>query len=394
MTRRFIAHLGRTLPLFTVAWLYSAGCSVATAPFEWQMEERFGIDANNNGLIDVPNSPMYVLNGASGEPPRFWVRLEARAPSDATEINWEVRQGDQLVAAREDRRMWWVKLVEGEYSVTVRWQRANGETSTKEWPIRVKDILFVSLGDSFSSGEGNPELVRQWFWENSLNSIMPGSIEASRRYQGHFSEVSPGGPGVAFDVQWADNGRVLDGDEHYDNPSMRGPYTRYWYFPIPSPQPTTALQTRLNSALPLNNGLLVPGQGTEGFVPFPAEEFWHIRSHRSTYAWPARAALALERSDPHTSVTFVHLAASGATVRQGIIGPYAGQAVEPLSKISEPMPSQIDQLRALLGCDLSDACQRTIDILTISIGINDIGFCEHPHSTREEQNWARCDHGG
>lgn len=94
---------------------------------------------------------------------------------------------------------------------------------------------------------------------------------------------------------------------------------------------------------------------------------WQNRQcHRSPRAGPAQAALALERRDPKTSVTFVHLACSGATVASGIIGPYAGQEPDPQST---PLPPQIDQMRELVE-------DRPIDAVLISVGANDVRFKE------------------
>lgn len=77
---------------------------------------------------------------------------------------------------------------------------------------------------------------------------------------------------------------------------------------------------------------------------------------RSTRAAPAQAALALEKSDPRTPVTFVHVACSGATIRSGVLGPQSGQTL-----------SQIDQVRRILG-------NQRIDAIVLSIGGNDVGF--------------------
>ena len=73
---------------------------------------------------------------------------------------------------------------------------------------------------------------------------------------------------------------------------------------------------------------------------------------------PAQAALALEQSSKRTSVTLVNVTCSGATVGSGILGPQraAGQA-----------QSQIDQVRGIIG-------NRSIDVATLSVGGNDIGF--------------------
>ena len=121
---------------------------------------------------------------------------------------------------------------------------------------------------------------------------------------------------------------------------------------------------------------------------------WQDRScHRSMTAGPARAAHRLERSDPHTSVTFIQLACSGAAIVDspevagiddpatgGLLDQYHGQEALPGSL----RPSQVDQLREMLG-------NRTVDALMLSIGANDTRFSdalklcivvEHCHRTR------------
>jgi hypothetical protein len=75
-------------------------------------------------------------------------------------------------------------------------------------------------------------------------------------------------------------------------------------------------------------------------------------------AWPALAALALERADPATSVTFVSLAATGARIGAGLLGPASGAET-----------GQLEQVAALVG-------GRQIDALLISIGGNDVGFAQ------------------
>lgn len=88
------------------------------------------------------------------------------------------------------------------------------------------------------------------------------------------------------------------------------------------------------------------------------------RCHRSAKAGPAAAARLLEEDDPHTSVTFVHLACSGATVPRGLIGPYPG--VEPPDRGPE-LEAQVDVLNRI-------EARRPLDAVLISIGANDIHF--------------------
>jgi lysophospholipase L1-like esterase len=88
------------------------------------------------------------------------------------------------------------------------------------------------------------------------------------------------------------------------------------------------------------------------------------RCHRSAYAAPALAAQELAAENPTVSVTFVHLACSGATIAKGLIGGYAGLVH---SRSASDLPPQVDELRTL-------AKQRTPNAVLVSIGANDVGF--------------------
>ena len=94
--------------------------------------------------------------------------------------------------------------------------------------------------------------------------------------------------------------------------------------------------------------------GSGGFSPYWDDS----ECHRSVHGGPAQAALRLEESSPHSSVTFIDLACSGATVAAGILGPQtaAGQST-----------SQMQQARSIVG-DLP------VDIVLLMVGGNDIGF--------------------
>lgn len=90
----------------------------------------------------------------------------------------------------------------------------------------------------------------------------------------------------------------------------------------------------------------------------------HIQAHRSSLAWGPQAALFLENYDPRSSITFLFLAISGATVHEGILGPR-----KPIDKTfgKEPLESQLETLKKLVG-------ERPIDQIWLSIGGNDLHF--------------------
>ncbi|MDX6625657.1 MAG: hypothetical protein QOE56_646 [Solirubrobacterales bacterium] len=102
-------------------------------------------------------------------------------------------------------------------------------------------------------------------------------------------------------------------------------------------------------------------------VPDPGQATWQsARCHRSARAAPAKAAKLIEDDDGQTSVTFVHLACSGATVPAGLLGPYGG--VES-SENEPPLEAQVRVLKRI-------AAVRPVDAVLISIGANDVHFGE------------------
>jgi hypothetical protein len=105
----------------------------------------------------------------------------------------------------------------------------------------------------------------------------------------------------------------------------------------------------------------------EGIPDIPDEEeaVWQSRRcHRSARAGTALAAKQIEEDDRHTSVTFVHLACSGATVPVGLTGPYAGVESKPGAR---PLAAQVEVLNHL-------AQVRPVDAVLLSVGANDIHF--------------------
>ena len=92
---------------------------------------------------------------------------------------------------------------------------------------------------------------------------------------------------------------------------------------------------------------------------------WQGRQcHRSASSGQVLAAKQLEDADPHTSVTFVHLACSGAKVWKGLLESYGGQ--ERIDSEGSLAP-QVDEAAELVA-------GREVDGLVVSIGGNDVNF--------------------
>jgi hypothetical protein len=296
----------------TVFALLLAACDLQSAPsetepgaegewnvvgsFDWSLPDRFGLDLNEDGRIDVPNTLEYVLNleagacaaGCPDVTPEFTVVLDASevalidtlgVPTKIDSYRWTVSDGEAVVLAEStDSSQAVVQLPEGIYEVQLELAK-DSQTWLLERTVRVEDLLLVSIGDSYAAGEGNPEV--------------------------------PGDPPL-----WADAGTTSDS----------------------------------------------------------SEALGHELAHRSGLAGAAQAALAIERADSRSSVTFVFLAASGASIETGMLEESdPKRAADGTRQVLRP---QVDELADLMGCtpDGRASCLRTIDALHISAGGNDIGF--------------------
>jgi len=97
--------------------------------------------------------------------------------------------------------------------------------------------------------------------------------------------------------------------------------------------------------------------------------------HRSANAGPARAALGIERSDPHSSVTFLSTACSGAGIPEIIDTPDTGPGTVDIGYdgFGSNAP-QLEQVRDWLCPFGNCAAMPKIDAVVVSIGGNDAGF--------------------
>lgn len=111
---------------------------------------------------------------------------------------------------------------------------------------------------------------------------------------------------------------------------------------------------------------IASGEGVPELNVFQAgsAQWQSRRCHRSAHAGVAWAARQIELDDPRTSVTFVHLACSGAEILNGLLNGYNG--IEPGGGEPAP-PSQVEQIRQL-------APTRQVDAILMSIGANDVRF--------------------
>jgi lysophospholipase L1-like esterase len=99
--------------------------------------------------------------------------------------------------------------------------------------------------------------------------------------------------------------------------------------------------------------------------------------HRSLYSYQTRTALALAVRHQHIAVTYLPLACTGATINDGLFGSQrARECYRTKSGTSCPgsIDGQLGELRAALAAARRRQPDRTLDLVLLSVGANDINF--------------------
>jgi hypothetical protein len=135
------------------------------------------------------------------------------------------------------------------------------------------------------------------------------------------------------------------------------------------------------------------GEGNPDVPATEGELRWdNTKCHRSGWTSPAQAARRIEESDRHSTVTFISLACSGASIWEGIVGKYAG--ADPRNNdgtwnddLLDPQIIAANKVLCVGGygnCYEKDEPLRKIDALLLTVGANDLHFstivyeCAHP----------------
>ncbi|MDX6611638.1 MAG: hypothetical protein QOD75_824 [Blastocatellia bacterium] len=233
----------------------SEAATVSSPPllgFQWSMRERFG-DKDADDLVEYHwNTNTQIYEPGYINPASWTVDFDScTSVQPQSSLSWEV--DGQLIPETRCRFSHVFPTLKT-YVVKLTATSPGGPPNTAEASVTLKDLFIVSLGDSFASGEGNPDKPRHGLRK----------------------------------AKWIDE-----------------------------------------------------------------------RCHRSAFAGPAQAAMNIEKADPHTSVTFISFACSGAELSAGLT---SGQ-----QKGSRLLRPQLDKM-------FEAAARRPIDALLVSIGGNDANF--------------------
>jgi lysophospholipase L1-like esterase len=182
-----------------------------------------------------------------------------------------------------------------------------------ETAILVRDIFIAGLGDSIASGEGNPDRAIALSDEGFCFRSYLGSATAQ-----YYRPSRAGYKG----------GRACEA-------------------------PDTLANWQHQAALWLNNAC-----------------------HRSLYSYQTRAALALAVQYPHIAVTYLPLACTGATIADGLFGSQRARECLPSKSgaCAGTVNAQLAELREAVAAAKKRQPERTLDLVLLSVGANDIDF--------------------
>jgi lysophospholipase L1-like esterase len=99
--------------------------------------------------------------------------------------------------------------------------------------------------------------------------------------------------------------------------------------------------------------------------------------HRSLYSYQTRTALALAVQYPHIAVTYLPLACTGATIADGLFGTQRARECLPAKNAATcagTVSAQLAELREAVTAAKRRQPSRTLDLVLLSVGANDIDF--------------------
>src|ERR1700681_844171 len=99
--------------------------------------------------------------------------------------------------------------------------------------------------------------------------------------------------------------------------------------------------------------------------------------HRSLYSYQTRTALALAVQYPHSAVTYLPLACTGASIADGLFGGQRARECPPIksgANCSGTVNAQLVELREAVTAAKRRQPDRKLDLVLLSIGANDINF--------------------
>lgn len=400
---RWLAAACSLLVSLALPVLARAGTAPLSASFDYAMPSRFAIPQIVDPQPPSPEATRYFAGPV--RPPSWRVDLDACASTGAIlSYAWDV-DGQRVGTTAACAGMSFEVPDEGSYQVKLTVMDGAGATASMTHEVRVQDWLLFGLGDSYGSGEGAPDvpvsqdqidavataqsaldaaksaasqrLAELALAEQDLAALLPLLATAQQRYNQWLAAVAARNDACDNFPPTLAECAAAQAAASAAAAALLAALTdvglQSFFGTTQILQAITNLRQSAEQAVATARGLLDAANAAVAAATTALNDAiaavgprWQNRQcHQSHYSGQVQAAKMLEESDPHTSVTFVHLACSGATINKGLLLEYGGQ--EPAG--NAPHDPQLDA-----AASLSDG--REVDGVIVSIGGNDVRFAD------------------
>lgn len=365
--------------------------------FDYSVPERFSIPEVGKGSADRAGE-LYTDEPIS--PPVWHVDFDACASQGAiVEYRWTI-DGRKSGSVSNCLGFSVDFPAEGRYAVSLTAVDGAGGQAAVEAEVVVEDLLIVSLGGGYASGEGVPDvpvsaatLALADDAQEARDAALVARDTARLLAEGARAEFESS-EGELDAVLYAQNDYLAARDEFEDAcPSLSIRCVNATADLASAVEDllaalaqagleglgvddTTDIQTAVAKGLAqaqlvldialanldVAEALLADARDELAAALADLDPAWrNLRCHRSAASAPVQAAAALA-ADPRTSVTFIHLACSGDTIERGLLGSGAGVA------------PQLALARELVCGDSCDPEDRQVDAILLSVGRSDVNF--------------------
>jgi lysophospholipase L1-like esterase len=313
--------------------------------------------------VDVSIAPEQLATAGEGDCVWTWQPRRPGAPAETLTQPCKAKLVIKRVPFSLDRNL---------SGVSVKVKLPNG-TELADADVIVDDLLVVALGDSFASGESNPDrpvtfsATEQMVYD-PVNLMGNNSLAGRMNARANQSNYNVASAGDQFNPKALPK-RLMEDEER---------------------------------------GLVYDPTSREFLDAFEkARAQWLSPDcHRSQYGYPFRVSIGLALEDRHRAVTFVSLACSGADIVEGLFGPADARDEMSLPNGQKKSPAQLDMLSDLICRSAADRTRaaayqlpvyspgstgisertltmhwcapqsrkRPIDVVLLSVGGNDVGF--------------------
>jgi hypothetical protein len=399
---KFAVALGLAVAMLAPGAVRAGDSAPLAAAFDYAMPSRFEVPPLPDDSAQSPAATFYFSGPV--KPAHWRVNLDACASTGPiASYEWQL-DGAPLATLASCAGAFFEVDEEGVHEVTLRVHDGAAEVASMTRAVRVQDWLVIGLGDSYGSGEGNPDqpvtvsqldalstaqaalaaaeqaltarLADYALAQQNLDELVPLVLTAQARYSawlaaaadvdancGNLTPILCAQAEAAFAQAGAQLVAALVPlglDSLFGSPTLLGVLSDL----------RSSAEHALDLARAARDAALAARDAASASLADALAQIhprWEGRQcHRSASAGQVQAAKRLEDSDPHTSVSFIHLACSGAKIWKGLLGSYEG--IEQVAPEPDLEP-QVDAAAELVS-------GREVDALVVSIGGNDVKFAD------------------